>query len=125
MQREHQREVIKVANEILERAKRKANIRSWCEDLRTARIKMLGHILRADEDDPMRSCFLTAGTIKERSDTTWRVGRPRVHWLHQTMAEAWESISGQEASQYEGLAYQDEIILGAALARVAPFEANQ
>ena len=101
---------MQVANDVLRRATRKADVRAWSQDLMEARLRLLGHILRAEDDDPMKTCVLLPGTIQERSEGVWRVGRPRTHWIEQVKAEACSHISGRDKSEYQKMAYQDEMI---------------
>ena len=113
--------VINAANDILRAAKKKATVRAWSADIRRSRMRLLGHVLRAETADPIRSCFLEEETINELQIGTWRVGRPRKHWLEQAVAEAWAEITGQSENDFDNTPLQQELVISAALARAPPF----
>ena len=54
-------------------------------------MKILGHVLRAPPDDPMKQV-----TVKSQCDILIpkkrRVGRPRMHWTNDTMTQAYDKL---------------------------------
>ena len=66
-------------------------IRPPSEKIRKAKIKILGHVLRAPPDDPMKQV-----TIKSQCDILIPrkriVGRPRMHWTNDTMTQAYGKL---------------------------------
>ena len=56
------------------------------------KIKLLGHVLRLDEDDPMFECTID-GNLNRISKDKKRVGRPRENWIENTTSDAYKTIS--------------------------------
>ena len=56
----------------------------------------MGHVLRAQEDDPMRQVVFEQGTYKERRSYKIRPGRPKPSWIINTMKDAWDEIAKVE-----------------------------
>lgn len=54
---------------------------------------MLGHLLRALPEDPVRRCALEDGSIAPLLPEKKRVGRPRSHWTLLAMSMAWERLA--------------------------------
>ena len=57
---------------------------SWKEQ----KLKLLGHILRADHSDPLRQVLFESGTNIPRYHIIRRSGRPKLDWLLETMKDA-------------------------------------
>ena len=69
------------------------HIRLVSEVIQSKKIKLLGHIMRCDHEDPLyQSTFKDEGTfnIYEKQ----RVGRPRGHWAEDTMNKAQQMLAG-------------------------------
>ena len=45
---------------------------------------LLGHIIRAESEDPMREVLFETGTFRPRVEHIRRVGKPRANWLTST-----------------------------------------
>ena len=56
------------------------------------KLRLLGHILRADETDPMRQVTFEGNTWKPRNVTARRRGRPRDQWLVEAMRTAFDEL---------------------------------
>ena len=56
---------------------------------------LLGHVIRADNNDPMRQCMLDPLTNKPIDKGKKRVGGPRHKWPHKNMEYIYESFSGK------------------------------
>ena len=56
-------------------------LRAFSEDYKYRKSKLLGHIIRADNDDPMRKVTFAPSTIVEWGFASRRVGRPKDQWL--------------------------------------------
>ena len=52
-------------------------LRAFSEDYKFRKIKLLGHIIRADNSDPMRKVTFAENSIEEWAIDKRRVGRPR------------------------------------------------
>ena len=55
--------------------------------------RLLGHILRAPQDDPMREVLFESGTLRPCIEHCRRVGKPRAQWLFETYQGAYAQIS--------------------------------
>ena len=56
------------------------------------RCKLLGHIVRSNNDDPMRQVSFVDSTASRVDYGTKRVGKPRQNWLHFTKKFAYENV---------------------------------
>ena len=74
------------------------------ENLKTRAMKLLGHLIRTGEEDPMRRVTFREGGIKMLEAGLRRVGRPRLKWLNETLRTTWKSfrdILGYQYSEYD------------------------
>ncbi len=62
--------------------------------LKNRRIKLVGHTIRADDNDPMRHITINNGTPLAAPKR--RVGRPRIPWAKTAMCEAYNLATGWE-----------------------------
>ena len=69
-----------------------AQVFSFESTLKQRRIKFLGHILRAANNDPMRAITFQPNTAKPAIVHKRRVGGPRKNWTWETLKMAWEAI---------------------------------
>ena len=53
------------------------------------KIQLLGHIIRAGPQDPMRQVLFLPNSLIPRTEHARRVGKPRAHWLIETYADAY------------------------------------
>ena len=68
------------------------------------RAKLLGHVLRSNNDDPLRQFFLPHSATRVEYGKR-RCGRPRQNWLHTTKKHVYEHTLGHfnyDESMYEG-----------------------
>lgn len=56
------------------------------------KLQLLGHIIRANPQDPMRQVLFQPNCLTPRSEHTRRVGKPRAHWLIETYADAYRNM---------------------------------
>ena len=61
-----------------------------------SRKKLLGHLIRTDDEDPLRQVSLQAGHAKPTSWGTHRPGKPRQQWVRSIMQTVWKQFQ-QEA----------------------------
>ena len=67
-------------------------------------IKQLGHILRADHDDPLyQATFKDEGSFNVYAKN--RVGRPRGHWAEDTMNKAMQQLANGEFDREDPIHY--------------------
>ena len=52
-------------------------------------LRLLGHIIRSDPQDPMRQVLFLPNSLIPRTEHARRVGKPRAHWLIETYADAY------------------------------------
>ena len=77
----------------------KKKLRAFSEDYKYRRSKLLGHIIRADNSDPMRKVTFAADNIVEWGFDKRRVGRPKDQWLFETKRAAWKKCRHLEDRQ--------------------------
>ena len=59
---------------------------------KSRKLTLLGHILRATSADPMREVLFHPHTNIPRQEHIRRVGKPRAHWLIETLQDAYKHI---------------------------------
>ena len=57
---------------------------------RKRKLELLGHVVRAENDDPMRQVTLKKGSIRNSAAGTRRVGKPKLEWVHENRKIAWK-----------------------------------
>ena len=87
--------------------------------LERTKLKLLGHILRADHSDPLRQALFESGTNMPRYHIIRRSGRPKLDWLLETMKDAL-LVLGQ-ASPRDIDHTHVHIVATAAQQRIRPF----
>lgn len=92
------------------------------EIIRNKKLALLGHVVRADESDPMRQATLKKGEIIHLAPEKRRVGRPRAKWVEETARDAWEKLGYK--TDYLATTRQQQKIKAAILERTAPFEGS-
>ena len=88
-------------------------------------MKLLGHVIRTGNDDPMRQVIFKEGCVKELKVGTRRVGKPKLDWVRQDKIQVWkkfrseidrsESRNPDKRRTYKGKLEQDISIIGWAL----------
>ena len=68
--------------------------------MRTQASKILGHIVRAPADDPMRQATFVGDSLAQHHTTRKRVGRPRTNWTSHHLAAAWAKASDRPPEEY-------------------------
>ena len=58
-------------------------------------VKLLGHIVRTEYDDPMHHTIFDKNLQKTQRSYK-RVGKPREHWTDKTLARAFEQVYQQD-----------------------------
>ena len=66
------------------------------EKIQLRQAKLLGHILRASNDDPMRQITFKPSTGDWNHPNKKRVGRPRANWLFETCKFTYEQVIFKE-----------------------------
>ena len=61
-------------------------IKTVSEMIEEKKIKLLGHCIRAENDDPMRQPFLRQDSTMYKNTFTRRVGHPRNKWHEEVFA---------------------------------------
>ena len=59
-------------------------LRAFSEDYKHRKTKLLGHIIRADNSDPMRKVTFAENSIEEWAFNKRRTGRPKDQWIEET-----------------------------------------
>ncbi len=82
---EHQQQGIRKSQPIQNKQKIQGKyVKTFSDYVYTQQNKLLAHIVRSDESDPLRQCTLTAGTPYPYELFNKRVGRPRSYWTRAT-----------------------------------------
>ena len=79
------------------------------------RVKLLGHILRSNGNDPMRQISFLPDSAHRVEYGTKRVGKPRQNWLHHTKKYVYENILGHY--DYGETQMNDQRVYEAAVSR--------
>ena len=74
-------------------------LRPFSADYKNTKIKLLGHVIRADNADPMRKVTFSPNTIVEWGYAHRRVGRPKDQWLYETKKLVWKKCRHMEDRQ--------------------------
>ena len=53
-------------------------------------MKLLGHVVRAENNDPMRQVMFRSGRVEELHVGKRRVGKPKLDWVRQGKIQVWE-----------------------------------
>ena len=62
------------------------------QTLNKRRIKFIGHILRADNNDPLRSMTFHYNSARPIEPAKRRVGGPKKHWTWESLRLVWNLI---------------------------------
>ena len=76
--------------------KGEGKIKTFSEHYKNQAQKLLGHILRAPDTDPMRQVTFRGESGSPLLADKNRVGRPRLHWTIETMSQAWNGPMGKK-----------------------------
>lgn len=71
--------------------------------------KLLGHILRADNSDPLREVTFQPDSASRVEYGKKRVGKPRMNWIHQTKKYVY--VEKQHMFSYDESVSQDKQLL--------------
>ena len=74
-------------------------LRPFSEDYKYRKMRLMGHIIRADNSDPMRKVTFRENTIQEWACDKRRVGRPRDQWTEATKQAIWKKHRHMEDRQ--------------------------
>ena len=74
-------------------------LRPFSDDYKYRKNKLLGHVIRAENGDPMRKVTVLPGTTEEWGFAHRRVRRPKDQWLHETKKLAWKKCRYMEDRQ--------------------------
>ena len=95
-------------------------LRAFSEDYRYRKTKLLGHVIRADNSDPMRKVTFAPNTVEEWGFAQRRVGRPKDQWVHESKKAVWKKcrhmedrqghIKQHKRTKYKGKPLQDAYI---------------
>ena len=73
------------------------------------KIKLLGHIVRSHDQDPMKQVLFEPYTLTPRIEHSRRVGKPRAHWLIETYADAYKAAGMLEQFDMENIQHRNLI----------------
>ena len=58
-------------------------------------MKLLGHVVRAENDDPMRQVMFKSGRVEELNVVKRRVGKPKLDWVRQGKIQVWKKFRAE------------------------------
>ena len=73
------------------------------------KIKLLGHIIRSHNQDPMKQVLFEPYTLTPRIEHSRRAGKPRAHWLIETYADAYKAAGMLEQFDMENIQHRNVI----------------
>ena len=65
-------------------------LKTYSETYLSRKMKLLGHVVRAGNEDPMRQVTFEEGCVKEPKVGTRRVGKPKLDWVRQGKIQVWK-----------------------------------
>ena len=74
-------------------------LRAFSEDYKHRQVKLLGHVIRADNIDPMRKVTFKPNTVRQWCTPLRRVGRPKEQWIQGAKNQAWKKCRHMEDKQ--------------------------
>ena len=95
------------------------NIEKKSETWRQQKLKLLGHILRANREDPLRQVLFEFGSNIPIIFHVKRCGRPKLDWFSESIKEAMHTLGWEAPTE---ITQQDlDIVIRAASNRQGPF----
>ena len=64
--------------------------------LKYKRRSLLGHIIRTDDNDPLKQVTFSNDDLNPLTPAVRRTGRPRQKWIELTLRDAYESFNDNE-----------------------------
>jgi len=110
--------VLQAATQIAYAEQPERKIELFSEQLKQKRIKLAGHILRANEVDPLRQVSYQTQSAKIYDIGKRRIGGPRQQWLFHTNKYIWEEVITSGLSTYEHTDQQNDRIIDLATRRL-------
>jgi hypothetical protein len=74
-------------------------LKAFSEDYKHRQTKLLGHVIRADNNDPMRKVTFKPNSIRNWNTPLKRVGRPREQWILGAKKQAWKKCRHMQDRQ--------------------------
>ena len=74
-------------------------LRPFSEDYKYRKMRLMGHIIRADGTDPMRKVTFQENTTEEWAFDKRRIGRPRDQWTEAVKEDIWKKFRHMEDRQ--------------------------
>ena len=104
-------------------------IKSFSEYHKERTAKLLGHIIKCEDADPLRQITFQEGTAYRLDYGKKRVGKPRQNWIHQTKKHVYEDvlhfISYGEAREEDDRIYQPPGSVGFEMRMTKPPQLRQ
>ena len=67
-------------------------IERYSEAYKKKKLELLGHVITADNADPMRQVALKQGSIKDKKVVNRRMGKPKLDWVQEGRKSAWKTF---------------------------------
>ena len=65
---------------------------SFSQVWKNQKLKLFGHILRANHKDPLRQVLFSYSSFSPKNFPMKRIGRPRLDWLQETIKDAYHAL---------------------------------
>ena len=104
--------------------KKYTTIKTVTDIINDKKAKLLGHIIRADNEDPMRQVTFVRDSININYTNKRRVGRPRGKWVESTLKQAWSYENSLEEYDNDNSEHNRRII-NRAKRREEPFNKSK
>ena len=95
------------------------------ETINQRKLKLLGHIIRADQTDPIRQVTFENESVRPRFKGYRRVGKPRLNWTKNNIQKVWKIIEptadANNKYDFDNILHQNKI-LQTAKDREPPFD---
>ena len=92
----------------------------FSETCNMQKLKLFGHTLRAQHNDPLRQVLFDYGTYSPRTFPTKRVGRPKMDWLQETLKDAYHALGWIVPPAFNHINIRSHLV-EAAISRSGPF----
>ena len=95
------------------------------EIVKKRRLTLLGHVIRAGQDDPLFPVVFGDEDLATVQTSKRRAGRPKNKWIEMSMKDAWNRIRIDNTEQYTATLTQRQTIKTTAENRAAPFSTKK
>ena len=70
-------------------------LKTYSETYLSRKMKLLGHVVRAEDDHPMRQVTFKSGRVEELNVGKRRMGKPKLDWVRQGKIQVWKEFRAE------------------------------